>query len=97
MKNPFGAKITRPTADTQIQPFLVVFNKSISLALRTADIDTSKRYSQQVFYIDQDMSYMLTIANQQQADQIKKLQSVSSVGGINIDFERFQQILVGNI
>ncbi len=96
MKNPFGAKITQ-TQDSSLQPFLVVFDKSHSLESIRNDINYANQRCQQTFYVDQNCKFMMTITDQSQADQIKKLRTVQSVGGINIDFERFQQIITGNI
>lgn len=96
MNNPFGAKITQ-SVDNSLQPFLVVLDKTQSLESRKRDITLTSSHCQQIFYIDQELKFLMAISNQAQADQIKKLMTVSSVGGVNIDFERFQQIINGNI
>jgi len=96
MKNPFGAKISQ-TVDSSLQQFLVVFDKSKSLDSRRHDVRLSTQHCEQVFFIDQKAHFLMAIANQTQADQVKKLATVSTVGGINIDFERFQKIITGNI
>lgn len=94
MKNPFGAKITQ-SVDNSMQPFLVVFDKTQSLESRQKDAFIASQNCQQTFYIDQGFNFLMAIANRAQADKIKKLQTVLTVGGINIDFERFQQIITG--
>lgn len=96
MNNPFGAKITQ-SVDNSLQPFLVVFDITQSLESRKRDITLTTPYCQQIFYIDQEFKFLMAISNQAQANHIKKLTTVSSVGGVNIDFERFQQIINGNI
>lgn len=95
MKNPFGAKITQ-SVDNSLQPFLVVLDSEKSLKSRQLDVQLANHYCQQTFYVDQSLKFFMTIANQAQADRIKKLTTVKTVGGINIDFKRFQQIITGN-
>ena len=98
MKNPFGAKISHPAMnETALQPFLMVFNKSTSLESRNSDMALTTKIAQQVFFIDPNLNYSLMIANQAQANQIKNLRTISNIGGVNIDFERFQQIMSGKI
>ena len=97
MQNPFGAKISQQTNDSALQPFMMVFDKTISLESRNADMALTNKIAEQVFFIDPNLNYSLMIANQSQAKRIEKLPSISSIGGVNIDFERFQQIMSGNI
>ncbi len=94
MKNPFGAKITQ-SVDSSMQPFLVVFDKTQPLESRQKDAFLTSQSCQQTFYIDESFKFLMAIANRAQADKIKKLRTVMTVGGINIDFERFQQIITG--
>lgn len=96
MKNPFGAKITQ-SQDSSLQPFLVVFDQAHPLTSIQNDIHRANQFCEQIFYIDQKGKFMMAISNQARADKIKKLHTVKTVGGINIDFERFQQIITGNI
>ncbi|VAW48843.1 hypothetical protein MNBD_GAMMA04-704 [hydrothermal vent metagenome] len=96
MQNSFGAKISHPANDSALQPYLAIFDKSTSIELRNHDITKANKFAQQIFFIDPNLNYSLIIANQSQAEHIKKLPSISKVGGINIDFERFQQIMSGN-
>ena len=96
MQNSFGAKISHPANDSALQPYIATFHKSIPLELRNSDMAQANKIAQQVFFIDPNLNYSLMIANQAQAEQIKTLSSISAVGGINIDFERFQKIMSGN-
>lgn len=96
MQNPFGAKISHQTNDSALQPYIATFDKSIALKLRNEDMIQATKIAQQVFFIDPNLSYSLMIANQAQAEQIKTLPSILMVGGVNIDFERFQKIMSGN-
>lgn len=97
MKNSFGARITQQSNDSALQPFMMVFDKTISLESRNNDMALTTKIAEQVFFIDPNLNYSLMIANQSQAKRIEKLPSIASIGGVNIDFERFQKIMSGNI
>jgi hypothetical protein len=96
MQNPFGAKVSHTVNDSALQPYIMTFDKSIALKLRNTDMVLATKIAQQVFFIDPSLNYSLMIANQAQAEQIKTLPSVLMIGGVNIDFERFQKIMSGN-
>ncbi|GKT11792.1 MAG: hypothetical protein ISEC1_P0762 [Thiomicrorhabdus sp.] len=97
MKNAYGAKISHIVNDSALQPFIMIFDKTISLELRNSDMTLATKIAQQVFFIDPNLNYSLMIANQAQANKIKNLSSATNVSGVNIDFERFQKILTGSL
>lgn len=96
MNNTFGATITQPNQGVALQSYFVSLNKSSPSEHRNRDISTITSLAVQLMLVDSDQHFVLVVANDPIAEQMRKLPTVKTVGAVNIDFDRFRSIVNGD-
>lgn len=97
MENSFGAKITQPMLHHAWQSYYVSLNKVAEPELRSKDIDSVNSLAEQLMMVDPNGNFLFVVANEHQVTQMRELPTVKTIGAVNIDMERFQKLVSGDL
>ena len=65
--------------------------------MRNKTVMAVEQLCEQLMMVDSGARFLFVVANDSQAERIRKLTSVKAIGAVNIDMKRFQALVSGEI
>jgi len=97
MKNSFGAKITRPGRNTDLQSYFISLKSNSSPERLKLDLIKIKNLPVQIMMVDPNLKFILLVTTEPIVEQIRTFSTTNTAGAVNIDFDRFRSMVDGSV